>query len=115
MSDCVRKDIENTHLAVHSVVDELLENGANAEQIAQNFSKKIDEIVKGEEVASFSEFGEGYAKWAESFGYKTADTIKRAAVWSLTKVGVSDEAAKAFVRSGAAVKLADCFSLSSIR
>ena len=62
MSDCPRKDIANTNIAVRGVVDELLENGANADEIAQNFSKQIDKIIKGEEVASFSEFGENYAK-----------------------------------------------------
>ena len=107
MSDCPRKDIANTNIAVRGVVDELLENGANADEIAQNFSKQIDKIVKGEEVASFSEFGEKYAKGVEKLGEKTGDAIKRAAVWSLKKVGISDEAAKAFVRSGAAVKLVD--------
>ena len=50
MSDCPRKDIANTNIAVRGVVDELLENGANADEIAQNFSKQIDKIVKGEEV-----------------------------------------------------------------
>lgn len=107
MSDCPRKDIANTNIAVRGVVDELLENGANADEIAQNFSKQIDKIIKGEEVASFSEFGEKYAKGVEKLGEKTGDAIKRAAVWSLTKIGISDAAAKAFVRSGAAVKLVD--------
>lgn len=107
MSDCPRKDIANTNIAVRGVVDELLENGANADEIAQNFSKQIDKIIKGEEVASFSEFGEKYAKGVEKLGEKTGDAIKRAAVWSLKKVGISDEAAKAFVRSGAAIKLVD--------
>lgn len=107
MSDCPRKDIAQTNIAVRGVVDELLENGANADEIAQNFSKQIDKIIKGEEVASFSEFGEKYAKGVEKLGEKTGDAIKRAAVWSLTKIGISDAAAKAFVRSGAAVKLVD--------
>ena len=114
MSDCPRKDIANTNIAVRGVVDELLENGANADEIAQNFSKQIDKIVKGEEVASFSELGwinkelgDKYAKGVEKLGEKTGDAIKRAAVWSLKKVGISDEAAKAFVRSGAAIKLVD--------
>ena len=107
MSDCPRKDIANTNIAVRGVVDELLENGANADEIAQNFSKQIDKIVKGEEVASFSEFGEKYAKGVEKLGEKTGDAIKRAAVWILKKVGISDEAASAFVRSCAAVKLVD--------
>ena len=112
MSDCPRKDIENTNIAVRGVVDELLENGANADEIAQNFSKQIDKIVRGEEVASFSEFGEKYAKGVEKLGEKTGDAIKRAAVWSLKKVGISDAAAKAFVRSGAAVKLVDHLNYS---
>ncbi|MCI6343591.1 MAG: hypothetical protein MR769_02755 [Campylobacter sp.] len=107
MSDCPRRDIANTNIAVRGVVDELLENGANADEIAQNFSKQIDKIIKGEEVASFSEFGEKYAKWVEKKGEQTTNAIKRAAVWSLKKVGISDEAAKAFVRSGAAIKLVD--------
>lgn len=107
MSDCPRKDIANTNIAVRGVVDELLENGANADEIAKNFSKQIDKIIKGEEVASFSEFGDKYAKWVEKKGEQTTNAIKRAAVWSLKKVGISDEVAKAFVRSGAAVKLVD--------
>ena len=119
MSDCPRKDIANTNIAVRGVVDELLENGANADEIAQNFSKQIDKIIKGEEVASFSELGwinkelgDKYAKWVEKKGEQTTNAIKRAAVWSLTKVGISDAAAKAFVRSGAAVKLVDHLNYS---
>lgn len=112
MSDCPRKDIAQTNIAVRGVVDELLENGANADEIAKNFSKQIDKIIKGEEVASFSEFGSKYAKVIEKAGEKTADAIKRAAVWSLKKAGVSDEAAKAFVRSGAAIKLVDHLNYS---
>ena len=46
MSDCPRKDIAQTNIAVRGVVDELLENGANADEIAQNFSKQIDKIIK---------------------------------------------------------------------
>lgn len=119
MSDCPRKDIANTNIAVRGVVDELLENGANADEIAQNFSKQIDKIVRGEEVASFSELGwinkelgDKYAKWVEKKGEQTTNAIKRAAVWSLTKIGISDAAAKAFVRSGAAVKLVDHLNYS---
>lgn len=119
MSDCPRKDIANTNIAVRGVVDKLLESGANADEIAQNFSKQIDKIIKGEEVASFSELslinkelGEKYAKGVEKLGDKTEAVIKRAAVWSLKKVGVSDETAKAFVRSGAAVKLVDHLNYS---
>lgn len=112
MSDCPRKDIANTNIVVRGVVDELLENGANADEIAQNFSKQIDKIVKGEEVASFSEFGENYAKLVEKKGEQTTNAIKRAAVWSLKKAGISDAAAKAFVRSGAAIKLVDHLNYS---
>ena len=75
MSDCPRKDIANTNIAVRGVVDELLENGTNADEIAQNFSKQIDKIIKGEEVASFSELGwinkelgDKYAKGVEKLG-----------------------------------------------
>lgn len=115
MSDCPRNDMRNLHSAVYSITDELMDAGADATKIAQTYKENIDKMIKGEEVASFSEFGSGWGKKVDNFFDNSADKIKAAAVWSLEKGGVSTAAAKAFVREGVAVKLVDHFNYAHIK